>query len=95
MEVARSLNTDSMIKALRRLINPRGYPEEIRSDCGSNFTKADKELKDAVDEWNQQRLSGFCTQRGIEQIFNPPGASHIGGPWERLIRSVRKILRAL
>ena len=78
MEVAHSLNTDSMINALRRFINLRGYPREIRSDCGSNFTKADKELKDAVDEWNQQRISGFCTQRGIEWIFNPPGATHMG-----------------
>ena len=95
VEVAHSLNTDFMIKALRRFINLRGHPKEIRSDCGSNFTKADKELKDAVDEWNQQRISGFCTQRGIEWIFNPPGANHMGGPWERMIRSVRKILRAL
>ena len=95
MEVAHSLNTDSMINALRRFINLRGCPKEIRSDCGSNFTKADKELKGAVDEWNQQKISGFCSQRGIEWIFNPPGASHMGGPWERMIRSVRKILRAL
>ena len=95
VEVAHSLNTDSMINAMRRFINLRGYPKEIRSDCDSNFTKADKELKDAVDEWNQQRISGFCTQRGIEWIFNPPGASHMGGSWERMMRSVRKILRAI
>ena len=93
LEVAHSLNTDSMINALRRFINLRGYPKEIRSDCGSNFTKADKELKDAVDEWNQQTINGFCAQRGIEWIFNPPGASHMGGPWERMIRSVRQILK--
>ena len=79
VEVAHSLNTDSMINALRRFINLRGYPKEIRSDCGSNFTKADKELKDAVDKWNQQTISEFCAQRGIEWIFNPPGASHMGG----------------
>ena len=66
VEVAHSLNTNSMINALRRFINFRGCPKEIPSDCGSNFTKADKELKDAVDEWNQQKISGFSTQRGIE-----------------------------
>ena len=88
MEVARSLNTDSMINALR-FINLRGYPREIRREYGSNFTKP------GVDEWNQQRISGFCTQRGIEWIFNPPGASHMGGPWERIMRSVRRILWAL
>ena len=80
VEVAHSLNTDSMINALRRFINLRGCPKEIRSDCGSNFTKADKELKDAADEWNQQKISGFCAQRGIEWIFNPPWSEPHGGP---------------
>ena len=28
-------------------------------------------------------------------MFNPPGASHQGGVWERLIRSTKKILRSL
>lgn len=38
----------------------------IRSDCGTNLTKADKELKEAIKEWNQQRIDGFCAQRGIQ-----------------------------
>ena len=42
IEVANTLNTDSMINALRRFICLRGCPEEIRSDCGTNLTKADK-----------------------------------------------------
>ena len=32
---------------------------------------------------------------GIEWHFNAPAASHAAGVWERLIRSVRKILTAL
>ena len=34
-------------------------------------------------------------QLDIRWEFNPPYASHMGGVWERLIRSVRKILGAL
>ena len=34
-------------------------------------------------------------QLDIRWEFNPPYASHTGGVWERLIRSVRKILDAL
>lgn len=88
IEVAHSLNTDSMINALRRFINLRGHPKEIRSDCGTNFTRADKNLKAFVDEWNQQRIDRFCAQRGIKWIVNPPGASHMEG-------AVRQILNVL
>ncbi|KAM4533987.1 uncharacterized protein steap2 isoform 2-T3 [Odontesthes bonariensis] len=38
----------------------------------------------------QKELKG-----GISWTFNPPGASHHGGVWERLIRSVRWVLNAL
>ena len=92
IEIAHSLDTDSMINALRRFISVRGCPE---SDCGTNFTSADKELKDAIEEWNQQKVENFCPQRGIQWIFNPPGASHFGGVWKRMIRSTRQVLRAL
>ena len=95
IEIAHSLNTDSMLNALRRFISLRGRPRNIRSDCGTNFTKADKELKANMEEWNKSSIENFCTQRGIDWVFNPPGVSHMGGAWERMIRSVRQILRAL
>jgi len=34
-------------------------------------------------------------QKGIKWFFNPLGACHHGGVWERLIRSTRKVLGAL
>ena len=34
-------------------------------------------------------------QKNIKWSFNPPYGSHHGGVWERCIRSVRRILRAL
>jgi len=34
-------------------------------------------------------------RRGVRWQFNPPLASHMGGIWERVIRSVKKILFAL
>ena len=95
IEIAHSLDTDSMINALRRFISIRGYPEQIRSDQGSNFTKADKELKEAIQEWNQHKINIFCRQKKIAWIFNPPSASHMGGALERMIRSVRQILKAI
>ena len=95
IEVAHTLNTDSMINALRRFISLRGNPERIRSDRGTNFTSAEKELNASIAEWNQEKIHAFCAQRKIEWVFNPPGASHMGGSWERMIRTVRKVLNHL
>ena len=95
IEIAHSLDTDSMLNALRRFISIRGCPEEIRSDRGTNFVSANKELSECIEQWNDERISMFCLQRSIRWIFNPPSASHMGGVWERMIRSVRQILRAV
>ncbi|VDI79450.1 Hypothetical predicted protein [Mytilus galloprovincialis] len=35
------------------------------------------------------------SHKDINWTFNPPNASHRGGVWERMIRTTRKILRAL
>ncbi|XP_064616927.1 uncharacterized protein LOC135480925 [Liolophura sinensis] len=39
-----SMNTDSFINALKRFESRRGKPEKIRSNNGTNFTSAEKEL---------------------------------------------------
>lgn len=95
IEVADSLDTDAFINALRRFIARRGLVREIRSDNGTNFTGADRELKACLDEMNQDRIKDMLSKYGIVWLFNPPSASNMGGVWERLIRSVRKVLSGL
>ena len=48
MEVANSLETDSFILALRRFISIRGNIRSLRSDWGTNFVGAERELKEAA-----------------------------------------------
>lgn len=95
IEVANSLDTESTINALRRFISRRGQPEEMRSDNGGNFVRGEKELRDALNSWNQSQIHDYLLQRNIKWTFNPPAGSHHGGVWERCIRTVRKVLRAL
>ncbi|XP_071481344.1 uncharacterized protein [Diadema antillarum] len=95
LEVAHSLDTDSFVFALRRFISRRGYPAKIFSDNGTNFRSGHKELKESLASLNSSKIRRFLSQRGMEWQFNPPGASHMGGVWERVIRSVRKILEGL
>ncbi|XP_063968368.1 uncharacterized protein LOC129265564 [Lytechinus pictus] len=95
LEVANSLETDTFINALRRFINRRGQPAKIWSDNGSNFRGAQRELKENLAQVNSKKVNRYLAQRGIDWKFNPPGASHMGGIWERVIRSVRRILGIL
>ena len=95
IEVAHSISTDSFICALKRFIARRGKPRYIFSDNGTNFRGADRVLRSSLEEWNQNQIREFTLEKGIEWTFNPPGASHVGGAWERMIRSVRRILGAL
>ena len=93
--VVPTLSTDSLIDALRRLIGRRGKPEIVCSDSGTNFAGAERVLREELQRFNSQSIHSQLRQRGIAWKFNPPTASHMGGVWERLIRSVRKILSAL
>ena len=100
IETANSLDTDSFINALRRLIARRGPIREMRSDQGTNFVGADNDLKISLEEMNLNKVSATLRQEfnadlSIKWKRNPPAASHMGGVWERQIRTVRSILKAL
>ena len=93
LEIAHSLETDSFIMALRRMISRRGKPRFIRSDHGTNFVGAEKELGECLDRLNHTKFSDTLTQDGIQWVFNPPSAPHFGGVWERMVRSAKKALK--
>ncbi len=89
------MDTASFINALRRFIARRGQPKEMRSDNVGNFVKGEKELRLAVNEWNQSQIHEFLLQRNVDWKFNPPTGSHHGGVLERCIRTVRQVMKAL
>ena len=95
IEVAHSLDTASFLSALSRFISRRGRPRVLHSDNGTNFRGGEKELREMLQGWNQHHISSHLMQEEIQWEFNPPAASHMGGAWERLIRSIKKILKAV
>lgn len=95
IEVAHSLDTDSFLNAFQRFVSRRGIPRKLWSDNGTNFVGANKELQHAIRSLDNPRLHDFMICRNIDWKFNAPTASHMGGVWERLIRSVRKVLTAV
>ena len=103
IEDVSSLGTDAFIQAFRRFISNRGCPKEIWSDNGTNFVGADKEIRDSIRGWDQDDLYKQRIKDGINCFlcpmfqwkFQPPTPSHMNGVWERLIRSVRKTMKAI
>ena len=95
IEILSSLDTESFINALRRFVARRGLPEEMRSDNRGNFVSGERELRDAINSWNQCQIHDYLLQCNVKWTFNPPAGSHHGGVWERCIHTVRKVLRAL
>lgn len=95
IELAQDLTSDSFINAVLRFVSRRGPPTVIYSDNGTNFRGAEQDVLKAMKTWNQEEIQRKLNQRGIEWKFNPPLASHQGGVWERLIRSIRRILHAM
>ena len=92
LEVLHTLSTGSFISALRRFVARRGNVGHIYSDNGTNFAGAEKVLKASILKWNQKQITEFLVQKEVDWHFNTPLASRFGGSWERLIRSVRKVL---
>lgn len=95
IEIAHTLDTDSCLNAIRRFVCRRGQVSVMRSDNGTNLVAAERELREAIQEWNQSKILDCLMQKGIQWVFNPPAGSHFGGIWERQIRTVRKVLRSI
>ncbi|KAL0177460.1 hypothetical protein M9458_026354, partial [Cirrhinus mrigala] len=95
LEMAYSLETDPCIHAIRRFVCRQGQVQHIWSDNGTNLVGAEKELKKALSSFNNNKIQSAMLDKEIQGTFNPPGASHQGGVWERLIRSARWVLNSL
>ena len=97
IELADSLSTDSFLCAMRRFLARRGDVRVMRSDRGTNFIGAERELREEVEKLVEKNdlIQRAALEYKIDWKFNPPHASHFGGAWERMIRTIRKILNAL
>ena len=98
VEVASSLSTDSFLNAYRRFVGRRGPVRQLRSDQGTNFVGAKNELQQALSTLHHEKIQQELAKRNCDWIdfkMNVPEASHMGGAWERQIRTVRNVLSTL
>lgn len=75
------------------------YGEQCRSSGGSRFAGngtnimgAERELKEAFANLNQDRIQGVLSQAGVRWRFNPPACSHHVGVREQMRRVLSSVL---
>ena len=98
LESANSLDTSSFIDAFGRFTCRRGRIRQLTSDQGTNFVGARRELREALEDFDHDRIRAELLQNNCDWFsfrMNVPAASHMGGIWERQIRTVRNVMSAL
>jgi hypothetical protein len=90
LEMVTELSTAAFLSAFDRFVARRGLPQDVYSDCGTNFVGAAKEIRVLfADPQFQERVT---TRSVCNWHFNPPGAPHFGGLWEAAVKSMKSLL---
>lgn len=92
IEISYSLSKDSFMMCLRKFIARRGMPIEIRTDNGTNFIGVRNELAKITNNIPLDEVKAEFDE--INWVLNPPAAPHMGGSWERLVKSIKKCLES-
>lgn len=66
LEIAHSLDTDSCLMAVRRIMARRGRPANIWSDNGNNFVGAEKELREALKRLDSERIGDQLSDERVQ-----------------------------
>ncbi len=63
IEMIQNLGTDSFIISLIRFMARRGKPEMMCSDNGTNLMSGDKEIREAILQWNGAQMTNFSSNK--------------------------------
>jgi hypothetical protein len=92
LEDVDGLGAEPFLKALDRFINRAGRPEDLRSDMGTSFVNLAKQQNKTAAAYADELRERVLLSYRINLHFNPAGAPHWGGSWERMIKEVKKVL---
>lgn len=68
LEMAYSLDTDSCRNAIQRFVCRRGQNTNMRSDNGTNFISAEKELRDSIKNMDHNKIKRILFEDNINNI---------------------------
>ena len=84
------MKAESLIQTLRRFIAKRGVPEMLISDNVETFKKKSEWLNKL---YKSREMKKFPQEKGIRWRFNLARAPWWGGLFERLVGSMKRVLR--
>ena len=89
IELVEDYSSEAFIAAFHRFTARRGHCKELYSDQGTNFVRADTQLRHMLSESGEfySQVTRTFTQEGTCWKFNPPSAPHFGGLWEAAVKS--------
>ena len=93
LDLAMDVSTMEFLQVLRRFFAIRGYPASLTSDNGTQMVGAERELKEMLRGWSQEKLKEFCANKGIIWKFTTPSAPHQNGCAEALVKSCKVALK--
>ena len=91
LEVIGSMDTPTLLLAFRRFTALRGTCHRIWTDRGTNFAGAANQMENGID---LDALRDGLSSKGCTWEFTPTAAPHMGGVWERMVGSVKRVLDA-
>lgn len=97
LELVTDYSAEAFMAAYKRFAARRGICAILSSDCGTNLTGADKELRNLFHSSSKEleKLSTLLAHDGTQWLFNPPSAPHFGGIWEASVKSVKHHLKRI
>ncbi|XP_065095606.1 uncharacterized protein LOC135717443 [Ochlerotatus camptorhynchus] len=97
LELVHSLSSIACVMAFRRFVARRGAPLEVFSDNGTNFVGANRQLSEEKQKIQDiiEDCAATFTNANTQWHFNVPAAPHMGGPWERMVKSVKVAMKAI
>ncbi|GFQ74794.1 integrase catalytic domain-containing protein [Trichonephila clavata] len=93
LELVTSLTTEAFLLAFRRFISRRGLCTVIYSDNARTFKRAEIELRRLWTIINHPDVKEFCASKCVKWKYIIERGAWWGGFYERIVRSVKTILR--
>jgi len=95
IEMLYDMSTDAFLNGFRRFVARRGSPKKVWCDNGTNFIGARSEVDKGKSSLDYKKIAAQGQMDEIEWKFNPPGAPHMGGVWERMVGVTKRVMTAV